>query len=155
MLGPHQVQAGSRSENFPIIWLGQSVDTSSICAAHSELNKMPLLTSLGCAIRKPSLRSTHFTSDLKAKLGISGPLMLDSGGFALMMNPNSRWTIRDVSKFVGQIEADVFVSLDHPPAELLIQSAGDRPLDSVQSFFRSKVNAWLGGTSAKVHLGNC
>src|SRR5262249_4595604 len=92
--------------------------------------------SLGCAIRKPSLRSTHFTSDLKAKLGISGPLMLDSGGFALMMNPNSRWTIRDVSKFVGQIEADVFVSLDHPPAERDSASERRRKIESSASNYR-------------------
>jgi queuine/archaeosine tRNA-ribosyltransferase len=101
----------------PVIWLGQSVDTSSICAAHCQLNRMPFLTSLGCAIRKPSLKHTHFTRDLKAKLGITGPLMVDSGGFALMRNPRAKWTIRDVSKFVSNIDAEVFVSLDHPPGK--------------------------------------
>jgi queuine/archaeosine tRNA-ribosyltransferase len=62
------------------------------------------------------LKETHFNSGLKEKLGISGPLMVDSGGFALMMNPGSRWTIRDVSQFVDKIDGDIFVSLDHPPA---------------------------------------
>jgi len=103
--------------NRPIIWLGQSVDTSSICSVHAELSKLPFLTSLGCAIRKPSLKHTHFTADLKSKLGITGPLMIDSGGFALMMNPSSKWSVRDVSSLMERIEADIFVSLDHPPSK--------------------------------------
>jgi len=103
------------AECRPMIWLGQSADTSSLCAAHDELNQMPFLTSLGCAIRKPSLRNTHFTSDLKKKLGISGPLMVDSGGFALMANPKAQWALRDVARFIETLNAEIFVSLDHPP----------------------------------------
>jgi len=102
--------------SLPIVWLGQSVDTSSICSNYSELKNIPFLTSLGCAIRKPSLRRSHFHASLRIKLGASGPLMIDSGGFALMMNPKSRWTVRDVIDLIRQIDADIFVSLDHPPS---------------------------------------
>jgi queuine/archaeosine tRNA-ribosyltransferase len=119
----------------PTVWLGQSADTSSICSFHSELNHFPFLTSLGCAIRKPSLKRTHFNAHLKTKLGITGPLMVDSGGFALMMNPRSRWTIRDVSFFIKRIEADIFVSLDHPPAKSDSASERRRKIElSIRNF---------------------
>jgi queuine/archaeosine tRNA-ribosyltransferase len=101
--------------SVPAVWLGQSVDTSSICSKYPELNQVPFLTSLGCAIRKPSLKESHFHSNLRSKLGIKGPLMVDSGGFALMMNPHSRWNVGDVSALIQRIDAEIFVSLDHPP----------------------------------------
>src|ERR1700761_5577281 len=99
----------------PIIWLGQSVDTSSLCASHAELKRLPFLTSLGCAIRRPSLRHTHFNENLREKLGITGPLMIDSGGFALLMNPQAKWSVRSVGELIAKIEAQVFVALDFPP----------------------------------------
>jgi queuine/archaeosine tRNA-ribosyltransferase len=99
----------------PRVWLGQSADTSSLCAGYPDLQNAPFLTSLGCAIRRPSLKDTHFNSGLKAKLGISGPLMIDSGGFALIKAPSSIWSARTVGNLIERIEADVFVSLDLPP----------------------------------------
>src|SRR5665213_2585327 len=99
----------------PIIWLGQSADTSSICSAYPDMRKLPFLTSLGCAIRKPSLHNTHFNDQLRSKLGVTGPLMVDSGGFALMLNSQARWDVRKVSRAINRIDADVFVSLDLPP----------------------------------------
>jgi queuine/archaeosine tRNA-ribosyltransferase len=119
----------------PTVWLGQSVDTSSICSSHPELRCAPFLTSLGCAIRRPSLRRTHFHSGLKAKLGISGPLMVDSGGFALMANPDAHWTLRDVSKFIGDLDAEIFVSLDYPPAKTDSKKVRERKIArSVRNF---------------------
>jgi queuine/archaeosine tRNA-ribosyltransferase len=100
----------------PTVWLGQSVDTSSICASHPELSRAHFLTSFGCSIRRPSLLKTHFNCGLRNKLGVSGPLMIDSGGFALMKNPNPRWTVYNVAKLIGQVEAEIFVSLDLPPS---------------------------------------
>lgn len=76
---------------------------------------MPFLTSLGCAIRRPSLKRTHLNSQLRTKLGVTGPLMVDSEGFALMANPGTNWTLRDVGNAIEKIEADLFVSLDFPP----------------------------------------
>jgi queuine/archaeosine tRNA-ribosyltransferase len=97
------------------VWLGQSVDTSSLCAGYPDLQNAPFLTSLGCAIRRPSLKDTHFNSGLRSRLGISGPLMIDSGGFALIKAPSSRWSAQTVGNLIHRIEADVFVSLDLPP----------------------------------------
>lgn len=42
--------------------------------------------------------------------------MVDSGGFALMGNPNSHWGLRQVSRLTRQLNAEIFVSLDYPPA---------------------------------------
>lgn len=97
------------------VWLGQSVDTSSICSGYEELNSLPFLTSLGCAIRRPSLRKTHLNADLRTKLGLNGPLMVDSGGFALSINPSASWSLRHVSEAIQEIRADIFVTLDIPP----------------------------------------
>ena len=99
----------------PTVWLGQSVNTSSICSGYPELSNAAFLTSLGCAISRPSLRKTHFNTGLRTRLAILGPLMIDSGGFALSINPGAKWTIRNVADCIGQIDADVFVSLDYPP----------------------------------------
>lgn len=98
-----------------MVWLGQSVDTSSLCASHSELRQLRFLTSLGCAIRRPSLCRTHFNEGLRDRLGVTGPLMIDSGGFALLMNPQARWSVRSVGDLISNIEAQIFVSLDLPP----------------------------------------
>jgi len=99
-----------------MIWLGQSVDTSSLCASYAELRGSHFLTSLGCAIRRPSLTKTHFHGGLRHKLGITGPLMLDSGGFALLANPRAKWTTSSVAKLIAKIGAEIYVSLDLPPA---------------------------------------
>jgi queuine/archaeosine tRNA-ribosyltransferase len=77
------------------------------------------LTSLGCVMRRPSLRTSHFNSTLRDKLGLAGPLMIDSGGFALMKAPNTKWSAKVVGNFIQAIDAQIFVSLDYPP------SAGD------------------------------
>jgi len=98
------------------IWLGQSVDTSSLCSQYRELSNANFLTSVGCAIRRPSLVGTHFNSAIKKKLGLTGPLMLDSGGFALSKGPRVEWTVRRVGDLIEQTDADIFVSLDSPPS---------------------------------------
>ena len=100
----------------PTVWLGQSVDTSSICSPYVELRNRCFLTSLGCAIRRPSLLKTHFNTSLRTKLSLYGPLMIDSGGFALSVNPEAKWTIGTVADCIADIDAEVFVSLDYPPA---------------------------------------
>jgi queuine/archaeosine tRNA-ribosyltransferase len=150
-----------RLQQGPIIWLGQSVNTSSICADHPELNHTPFLTSLGCAILRPSLKRTHLNFGLKVKLGISGPLMVDSGGFALMRNPSSKWSIRDVSDLVGAIDAEIFVSLDYPPhmrdtrqdrRRKIIRSAGN--FKKLSDLFPTKIIMPVvhGRTSSEIEL---
>ena len=106
----------SQVTSRPIVWLGQSVDTSSLCSSHPELRRAPFLTSLGCAIRRPRLTRTHFNKCLRAKLGVSGPLMLDSGGFALSKQTHPGWDVHLVGALIENVDADVFCQFfDHPP----------------------------------------
>jgi tRNA-guanine family transglycosylase len=58
---------------------------------------------------------TVFTAGLKDRLRITGPLMLDSGGFTMMMQRHGRLTVADVLSIFRTAAADVVVSLDHPP----------------------------------------
>ncbi len=57
---------------------------------------------------------TVFGIQLKKRLGISGPLMLDSGGFTMMMR-QGELTLAQVARAFITTAADVVVSLDHPP----------------------------------------
>src|ERR1700709_1915219 len=100
----------------PQILLGQSADTSSICSTYDELKTAAFLTSLGCVMRRPSLRGSHFNLSLRDKLGLAGPLMIDSGGFALMKVPSAKWSATIVGNFIESIDAEIFVSLDLPPS---------------------------------------
>jgi len=54
--------------------------------------------------------------------------MVDSGGFALMANPDAYWTLRDVSKFIADLDAEIFVSLDYPPAKTDSKKARERKI---------------------------
>jgi tRNA-guanine family transglycosylase len=119
----------------PILWLGQSADTSSICSEYPELRCAPFLTSLGCTIRRPSLDVSHFHAGLKVKLGITGPLMVDSGGFVLSRTSAPHWTIDRVARFIERIDADIFVSLDHPPSANDTSNSRKRKIaDSMRNF---------------------
>jgi hypothetical protein len=66
------------------IWLGQSVDTSVLHSDYPELATVPLLTSIGCAIRKPHRLLPKFHASLRQRLSAGGRLAVDSGGFVLM-----------------------------------------------------------------------
>jgi queuine/archaeosine tRNA-ribosyltransferase len=67
-------------------------------------------------MRRPSLRGSHFNLSLRDKLGLAGPLMIDSGGFALMKVPSAKWSATIVGNFIESIDAEIFVSLDLPPS---------------------------------------
>jgi hypothetical protein len=56
-----------------------------------------------------------FDGKLRDKLGITGPLMIDSGGFALLMNPRAKWTVGTVGDLIAKIDGQIFVNLDLPP----------------------------------------
>jgi tRNA-guanine family transglycosylase len=98
-----------------MMWLGQSVDTSVIHSSVPEYKSLPVLTSLGCAIRRPALLTSRFGPNLKSTVQAGGPLMLDSGGFALMKNETHDWTAQHVSDVYDRVDADIVASLDVPP----------------------------------------
>jgi len=97
------------------IWLGQSVDTSVIHTAHAEYCTLPILTSVGCAMRRPTANEPKFDRNLRAHVGAFKSLMVDSGGFVLMNKVDCHWTVSDVAKLYRRIDADHLVALDVPP----------------------------------------
>ena len=97
------------------LWLGQSLDTSKLHERIPEYQFLPILTSVGCAFRRPSSILPKFDGRLRERLGARGKVMVDSGGFVLMKHSTMQWSVGDVSKIYGKIDAEHLVSLDHPP----------------------------------------
>lgn len=76
---------------------------------------LPVLTSVGCAIRRPESVKKKFDANLRGQVGAGGELMVDSGGFVLMKNPEAGWGVEDVASMYDKINVDRLVCLDHPP----------------------------------------
>lgn len=110
----HIIRFGNYVFDPPAVWLGQSVDTSVLTARVPEMRSWPMLTSLGDAIRRRRYINTHFNESLRTKLGVEGPLMVDSGGYVLMTQNVPGWSVRRVAEVYRRLDADVLVSLDHP-----------------------------------------
>lgn len=98
------------------LWLGQSARTTVVTRAYPALAAARWMASLGDAIHRPRMLETVFGPQLKARLAITGPLMLDSGGFTLMMRKGDL-SLAQVLRAFGSVDADVLVSLDYPPLE--------------------------------------
>jgi tRNA-guanine family transglycosylase len=96
------------------LWLGQSARTTVVTRAYPALASARWMASLGDAIHRPRMLETVFGPMLKDRLAITGPLMLDSGGFTMMMR-QGRISIAGAARAFGATAADVVVSLDHPP----------------------------------------
>jgi queuine/archaeosine tRNA-ribosyltransferase len=120
-------------QNSRSIWLGQSVDTSILHASYEDFLSVPILTSVGCALRRPANRP-KFDQHLRLRVGAGAQLMVDSGGFVLMRQPTLRWTSASVAALYRKIDADFLVSLDVPP-----QSRDDK-VDRCHKYRKSFVN---------------
>lgn len=115
------------------IWLGQSARTTVVTRRFPALESAHWMASLGDAIHRPRMLETVFGSQLKSRLAITGPLMLDSGGFTMMMR-NGSISIHEVAKAFGATGADVVVSLDYPPLST------DSPEDRAGKYSRTIQN---------------
>lgn len=102
-------------QNRRTIWLGQSVDTSILHTSYEDFCSVPILTSVGCAMRRPSANVPKFDQHLRERVGAGSRLMVDSGGFVLMGQSSRRWTTASVAALYRRIDADFLVSLDVPP----------------------------------------
>jgi queuine/archaeosine tRNA-ribosyltransferase len=60
--------------------------------------------------------------------------MIDSGGFALMRSPSNKWSARIVANLIDAVQADVFVSLDLPPAA---QDNREARVDKIKASMRN------------------
>ena len=97
-----------------MIWLGQSARTTVVTRAYPELASQRWMASLGDVVHRPRMAETVFRRTLKEKLHVTGPVMLDSGGFT-MMSRSSDLEVKDVLAIYRDSAADLVVSLDHPP----------------------------------------
>lgn len=102
------------SDALPPLWLGQSVRTTLVVERYPTLAALPFMASLGDAIHRPRLIDAVFRDKLRARLKTTGPLMLDSGGFTLMMQANANLDVLDVAHIYQSCGADLVVTLDEP-----------------------------------------
>jgi queuine/archaeosine tRNA-ribosyltransferase len=97
-----------------MLWLGQSARTTVVTQAYPELASERWLASLGDVVHRPRMAETVFKHALKAKLHVTGPVMLDSGGFT-MMSRSSKLGLEGVLDIYRESAADLLISLDCPP----------------------------------------
>lgn len=91
------------------------MDTSRIHTEYEDFRCVPILTSLGCCIRRPKSNSLKFDAGLRRRVGAGSKLMVDSGGFVLMTKRRAAWNVTRVAELYKRLDADLLVSLDLPP----------------------------------------
>ncbi|MFN6936100.1 MAG: hypothetical protein ACK4NZ_13245, partial [Tsuneonella sp.] len=84
-----------------------------LTAEHARLAAAPHMVSLGDAVHRPRLLDSVFARPMKERLGLTGPLMLDSGGFTLLGRPGFIDLPRLIDIY-GATDADYVVALDAP-----------------------------------------
>ena len=99
-----------------MVWLCHNLRNQVLFAHHRNLQRAPVLVSLGDAFLRPSYKDRYFTEALRETLGLKGPIMIDSGGFALMSRRHLRWNMKEVERLYSRLPADILVSLDFPPS---------------------------------------
>lgn len=99
-----------------MVWLCHNLRNQVLFARHRSLKRAPVLVSLGDAFLRPSYKDRYFTETLRETLGLTGPIMIDSGGFALMSRRHLRWSMKEVERLYCRLPADILVSLDFPPS---------------------------------------
>lgn len=109
-----------------MVWLCHNLRNQVLFAQHRSLRGAPVLVSLGDAFLRPSYKDRFFTEKLKETLGLRGPIMVDSGGFALMSRRHLRWSMKEIERLYSRLPADILVSLDFPPSPHDDQLTRDR-----------------------------
>lgn len=99
----------------PMVWLVQNLRNRVLLAQYNALKTAPILISLGDCLSRPSYRDRFFTSQLRERLGMQGPVMVDSGGYALMSQRSSQLSLKEIERIYSRLTADILVSLDYPP----------------------------------------
>jgi tRNA-guanine family transglycosylase len=144
------------------LWLGQSARTTLVTNAYPKLASARWMASLGDAIHRPKMLESVFGPQLRDRLRITGPLMLDSGGFTLMMR-NGQLSLAEVTRAFNTAAADVVISLDYPPlatdAEDVRRDKYNRTLANFATLHRESFDASLApvihGTGHDELRSNC
>jgi tRNA-guanine family transglycosylase len=101
---------------LPMVWLGQSVRTTVVTRRYTEFARESWMVSLGDAVHRPSLVEKVFKANIRARIAVQGPLMLDSGGFTTMMN-NRSLRLDQIVEIYRDAQAELCITLDIPPIE--------------------------------------
>jgi len=104
-----------RHIDHPVIWLCQNLRNRVLCSEYDALKNAPILISVGDAFLRPTFFDRFFHENLRETLGMCGPIMIDSGGFALLSR-NRRFDIRKLEAVYTRIPGEILVSLDYPPS---------------------------------------
>jgi queuine/archaeosine tRNA-ribosyltransferase len=80
------------------------------------LQDVPLMVSAADIAVRPYLRRAMRTIGIKAHLGTSGPILVDSGGYSLMTAAHAPFKIYDLIELYRYLEADAYAVLDLPPS---------------------------------------
>jgi tRNA-guanine family transglycosylase len=97
-----------------MVWLGQSARTTIVTRLYPELAGARWMASLGDVVHRPRMAASVFAHGLRERLNVTGPIMLDSGGYTMMTRP-CNLTVTDVLDIYRHTAADLLISLDHPP----------------------------------------
>jgi queuine/archaeosine tRNA-ribosyltransferase len=145
-----------------MVWLGQSTRTTVVTKVYPELAGERWLASLGDVVHRPRLAETVFRRSLKERLRVTGPVMLDSGGFTMMTRAGALG-LYDVMSIYKETSADLLISLDQPPIDTDEPEARRKKYDinyrnyaALLSCFESRrVVPVLHGTSVEELAANC
>jgi tRNA-guanine family transglycosylase len=110
----HLKLPGHDKLTLPLVWLGQSVRTTVVTRRYPFFSQECWMVSLGDAVHRPRLIEKVFHADIRERIGVHGPLMLDSGGFTMMMHKQSL-AIETIAKIYRIAQAELCITLDLPP----------------------------------------
>lgn len=79
------------------------------------IDDIPLMISAVDIAGRPYLQRAIRQSGIKAHLGARGAVMIDSGGFSMMMAPGRAVQVGDLIDLYRSLDADVLAALDVPP----------------------------------------
>jgi len=80
------------------------------------LQEVPLMVSAADIAVRPYLRRAIRATGIKAHLGSSGPILVDSGGYSLMTAAHAPFKIDDLIELYRYLKADAYAALDLPPS---------------------------------------
>jgi tRNA-guanine family transglycosylase len=79
------------------------------------LGDIPLMVSAADIMRRPYLRRAIRQAGIKTYLGVSGPVIIDSGGFSFVADQNTPIKIDHLISIFRDLGADLYAALDLPP----------------------------------------
>lgn len=109
----------ARVENAPLLWLGHLVGASPLPWKQFEV---PGVILNAYQILNKTRNGQNEIADIMSEIE-SAPLMIDSGGYYFIKNPNCAIDVTHLAEIYRKIDAEMLVSLDIPPHPKLEKEA--------------------------------